>query len=363
MSTKINTINLNIRGESYECRLLKYVERGFAIGIPLLDNSKRDRDHLSFCLEKSSWRDENELSGDSWARWSESDGLERLLMAENLGRLENGVIERAFPGRQRRSSGHERELKMSLAPYPKGIAPVKDSYHSKDKAGNPIWPATTKLEAIKKRESPFAVTWLEGNMPRKPMTWEKWSERAYLGFERKKRYDSTEYRKLREEREAKEKADRAAELEAARQEAAAEASAEAKQAKQEVEQIKLAAMETEAALKLAKKESEAKAREAAAAKGRVQAQLSKAREEKERLEHDKEEEKARMEYELAQQRAAKERLEEETEDKLCCVCSDEKKNVMFEPCRHVSVCEACAPKIEMCPLCRQVPTRKVPIYL
>ena len=53
MSTKVNLVNLQIRGECYECRLLKYVERGFSIGVPLLDNSKRDREHLAFKIEKS----------------------------------------------------------------------------------------------------------------------------------------------------------------------------------------------------------------------------------------------------------------------------------------------------------------------
>jgi hypothetical protein len=93
-------------------------------------------------------------------------------MAENLGRLQNGVIERAFPGRQRRSQGRERPLKMNLKPYPNGIGPVRDSYNDHDKAGNPIWPATTKLDAIKRGETPFAIKWLEGNMPRKPQSWE-----------------------------------------------------------------------------------------------------------------------------------------------------------------------------------------------
>ena len=53
--TKTNVINLVIRGENYECRLLKYVERGFAIGIPRLDNSRRDREHLSFKFDEHEW--------------------------------------------------------------------------------------------------------------------------------------------------------------------------------------------------------------------------------------------------------------------------------------------------------------------
>ena len=370
MSTKLNMINLQIRGEAYECRLLKYVERGFAIGLPLLDNSRRDREHLAFKLEKSTWSPEDyELSGDSWSRWTKSKGLERLLMAENIARLQNGVIERGFPGRQRSGTGFERTLKMDLQPYPRGIGPVRDTYTSHDKAGNPIWPATTKLDAIKRGEHPFQVKWYEGNMPRKPMEWEEWAASAYLPKEgappRKEpwRYDPAKAKKEREEREAKEKAKREADIEAARVEGAAEAAAEAERAKQETLSLRKAAAETEAELKKAKREEEAKARLAAAEKNRVQAQLAKAREANERLEEQRDAEKANLEMQLQREREAKERLEEESEDKLCCVCSDAKKTIMFVPCRHVSTCAACSPKVSTCPLCREVPSAKVPVYL
>ena len=49
-------------------------------GLPLLENARRDREHLSFKLEKSIWRPgELEMGGDGWAKWGESAGLERLL--------------------------------------------------------------------------------------------------------------------------------------------------------------------------------------------------------------------------------------------------------------------------------------------
>ncbi len=58
-----------IRGEAYECRLLKYVERGFAIGVPLLDNTRRDREHLAFKLSPCPWsRDGREELGGDGAR-------------------------------------------------------------------------------------------------------------------------------------------------------------------------------------------------------------------------------------------------------------------------------------------------------
>ena len=365
MSTKINMLNLQIRGEAYECRLLKYVERGFAIGLPQLDSLRRDREHLAFELEENEWGEGETLASDGWDKWSRSVNLERLLMAESLGRLTNGVIERAFPGRQRKDTGRERVLQMSLRPYPSGAGPVRDSYPSRDKAGNPIWPATTKLEAIKRGEPPFDVQFLEGNMPRKPMGWDEWAATAYMPKEGDKprdqpwRYDPAKY----EERAAQEKAKREQELTAARREAAAEAAAEAEAAKQETLTIKLAAAETEAELKRAKREEEAKARQLAIEKARALQQLAKAREAKEKLEEETDAERAMLELKLARTLEAKESLEGEVEDKLCCVCSDAKKSVMFMPCRHISVCEACAAKVDVCPLCRQKAVAKIEAFL
>ena len=259
LRTRINTVNLEIRGESYECRLLKYVERGFAIGIPLLDASRIDREHLTLKMEKHEWYDGESLTSGDWAKWGESEGLERLLMAISIARQSGGVIERAFPGRQRGGTGRERTLQMKLVPYPRGpggFGAIRDSYPSHDKAGNPIWPATTKLEAIRRSEKPFEVAWLEGNMPRKPLTWDAWSKKAYLGAKRRASYgyDPAQYRKEREEREAREKAKRAEEIESARREAAADARAQ-------IGVIAKQAAESQAELKRAKKETEAKARQ------------------------------------------------------------------------------------------------------
>ena len=161
--------------------MLKYVERGFAIGIPLLDASRIDREHLTLKMEKHEWYDGESLTSGDWAKWGESEGLEWLLMAISIARQSGGVIERAFPGRQRGGTGRERTLQMKLVPYPRGpggFGAIRDSYPSHNKAGNPIWPATTKLEAIRRSEKPFEVAWLEGNMPRKPLTWDVWSKKS-----------------------------------------------------------------------------------------------------------------------------------------------------------------------------------------
>jgi hypothetical protein len=44
-------------------------------------------------------------------------------------------------------------------------------------------------------------------------------------------------------------------------------------------------------------------------------------------------------------------------DPNCIVCLDERKSVLFLPCKHICVCEACARKLTRarpasCPLCR-----------
>ena len=60
------------------------------------------------------------------------------------------------------------------------------------------------------------------------------------------------------------------------------------------------------------------------------------------------------------QREAKEQADDE---KLCVVCLSEPKSIMLEPCRHVCLCPACEPSIDKCPMCREVPSRRVPLYI
>ena len=67
-----------------------------------------------------------------------------------------------------------------------------------DKAGNPVWPATTHLVALERGEGPFKVEWKAGNMPRKPKLWTEWSAAAYQGAKREPVYD---WRKMQKERE------------------------------------------------------------------------------------------------------------------------------------------------------------------
>jgi hypothetical protein len=45
IASKVNTINLEIRGEAYENRLIKYAERGFGIGVPRLRQLNLDKEY------------------------------------------------------------------------------------------------------------------------------------------------------------------------------------------------------------------------------------------------------------------------------------------------------------------------------
>ena len=45
------------------------------------------------------------------------------------------------------------------------------------------------------------------------------------------------------------------------------------------------------------------------------------------------------------------------------ICLEAEKAVLFEKCKHVVACEACARQISECPLCRKKITRKVKVFL
>ena len=44
--------------------------------------------------------------------------------------------------------------------------------------------------------------------------------------------------------------------------------------------------------------------------------------------------------------------DKENDSLMCIVCYENKKNTNLKPCNHVSVCDACAIKINKCPVCR-----------
>lgn len=45
----------------------------------------------------------------------------------------------------------------------------------------------------------------------------------------------------------------------------------------------------------------------------------------------------------------------------CLVCSDAKRDILFQPCGHVSCCGACAPRVKKCLICRESVTNRIKI--
>ncbi len=46
----------------------------------------------------------------------------------------------------------------------------------------------------------------------------------------------------------------------------------------------------------------------------------------------------------------------------CCVCMDEIRNVLFNPCRHMCCCEKCSRNMNTCPTCRAEITEKIIVF-
>lgn len=47
----------------------------------------------------------------------------------------------------------------------------------------------------------------------------------------------------------------------------------------------------------------------------------------------------------------------------CLVCSDLKKDILFQPCGHITCCSACAPRVKKCLVCRETVTNRIKVYL
>ena len=61
-------------------------------------------------------------------------------------------------------------------------------------------------------------------------------------------------------------------------------------------------------------------------------------------------------------------LEREREDKLCIVCQENKKNIVFQPCLHMICCEICTETLSLetyppvCPVCRSFILSNLKVY-
>jgi hypothetical protein len=177
--TKVNIVNLSIRGEAYENRLLKYATRGFGIGVPELkaNLSLIDGAWVRIPLDTTGCSGEKTMDGDGWARWAGSTNLTRLLMADYLaGKMV--ILEAPFAGRLRKAKDRDLEASEHIQHHfivaPGALGAESDTYPQQDNRGRPICPSTTLLPDA--AGGKFRVEWRFGNMPRKPLTFTEWSE-------------------------------------------------------------------------------------------------------------------------------------------------------------------------------------------
>ena len=224
-------------------------------------------------------------------------------------------------------------------------APLGPGAQRSARNGTTLWPATTRLDAIKHGEGEWAVKWLEGNMPRKPQSWEEWSKDAYGGQKSSDRFDVAAWKLKREEREKVEEQKKKTEAEQAK----AKRVKDLEQAR--AEGADLAAARTHAA------EAAAEVAQAKAVAIGAEVERLRSLNEKELLEQ------ALIEEELSNWGDVLEATPQNDDSKLCSVCLDQDKSIMLEPCRHVCLCQECAPRVTSCPICRCTPTRRVQLYL
>jgi hypothetical protein len=223
INSKLNVVNLSLRGSAYENRLVKYAQRGFAIGVPGLDKSKINFENVRVRLERSSWGGWNDFSGDgfSWGKWEDSKcSLLRILLMEQIASTV-GYFDEPFLGR------------LKKEPMP-AIEEVKrfhflsdDDYPVSYRKGPANYAASTKLVDLVGQAAKGALktTWQEGSMPRIPISWDDWIAGAYIGDARGPKshhFDEAKWKKEREDKakaEADKKVAEEAEKEALRREA------------------------------------------------------------------------------------------------------------------------------------------------
>lgn len=189
LRTRVNTVNLDIRGECYEMRLLKYATRGFAIAAPHLDRGNLDRTWFDIERVKCDWGDWHTISSHDFSKWGQSRNLERLLLAEAISRSSGGYIDNSFQGRRRSMPGKAVldtfAFKVKPNVLSSDVADGYGGYIDKGRDGAPVWPATTQMVVMEKAERPkdprqihsratWFIHWTEGNMPRKPLNPGEW---------------------------------------------------------------------------------------------------------------------------------------------------------------------------------------------
>ncbi|KAJ1621777.1 hypothetical protein T492DRAFT_846789 [Pavlovales sp. CCMP2436] len=136
LRTKVNQIDLTIRDEAYESRLLKYAERGFAIGVPQLQRCKVARDNLKLELGIGWYGGEEESpTSASYEKYQNAHYLERLLLVESWATQIRGILElRLFQSCQSKLNVAATEHSPRAAFYLNGVS---DAY-------SPITTASTE---------------------------------------------------------------------------------------------------------------------------------------------------------------------------------------------------------------------------
>jgi hypothetical protein len=352
INSRLNLVDLSLRGAAYENRLVKYASRGFAIGVPGLERHRIDAKNLAAVKTKSStWGVEYTGAGFSYSKWQESGGsLLRILLMEQIARAPGFFLEEPFPGR-RKAEPKEDVVKafhlLSMDTYPvshrsNGVV----SYAATGDMADLFGPSA---------KHQLHVSWQASSMPRLPLSMEEWSKGVYEGeTERSGARESwAEASRKHAEVLAKSTAAEAAALKAEReaeQEAAVKSATEAYEKQQIDLKERLKGLEVRAA----EANKKAKLAEGATAVGRA------------RLEA--------LEYEL-QCRAAENAslLEMGGGDKdrssTCVICLSDPPTQILMPCAHLCVCEDCGEKLgaerlakRLCPVCRAAITGITKVY-
>ena len=57
-------------------------------------------------------------------------------------------------------------------------------------------------------------------------------------------------------------------------------------------------------------------------------------------------------------------LNEKVDEMLCVICKEKRKEILLSPCMHVCLCAGCSenPRLQSCPLCREVPSEMLPVF-
>ena len=408
LRTHVNIINLEVRGDAYENRLLKYATRGFGIGVPGLKqvlslvDGNWTRPEVSAC----GYNGETTLDGDGWQRWADSDNLARLLMARHLAK-KLIVIYTPFAGRQRQATGRDLEasehVKHRFIAAPGALGAVSDSYPSHDKTNRPICPATSQLSALglgasEVASGKFGIAWRFGNMPRKPLSFEAWSSDAMEGSKKRdssrdwkatweeRKVEQASAKKAADEQQAKERAEeRAAEFQALQKEANEQAQVymdektrklEKKMAKEKsVFEAQKSAVEAqrsvvdrekmgaEKALREAQKQRDEATRKLQMAEDidmAARAKEGRAKQEVQAAEAKVEAAfawaKLQAQRAQAQAKQAQAASNASNESQLCVICMTSVKTIVLEPCMHLCLCEDCFLRVKQgpheCPMCR-----------